>query len=118
MSLYTKEVYLIDKKEKTYGYKILLDGTPVLDQPFKPALGSSSTMNEAQANAISEEVLARISNKRTEQDNFEMTMLSNRFRNADPTLTITDFQRLNTLTVMGNPSLTVEEVIELCEGSV
>jgi hypothetical protein len=108
----TKEIY---QHENGFGYKILIDGQPVIVQPFKPAVQGNQPMTEAQANALADMVIAKLNNKRTESEETEYQTLMSKIIQPDGTidesaLTLEELSRLRELANKGHPALTVEEV--------
>lgn len=55
--MYTKEIYTV---EGGYGYRILCDGVPIIEQPFHPEKDGFVPMTKTQANACADTVLGRL----------------------------------------------------------
>lgn len=111
-NVYTKEVTLIQDTESDYAYKIKLEDLDIRIISLKYSNENARPMTEAEANAIADAVLERYNNPRTEAEEFELVMLNARFKTADPSLVLTDFQRKKVLEKKGNLYLTSEEEAE------
>lgn len=133
MPEYAKRIY---KSDWGQGYEILVDGRLWIRQGFKPYLSGHQPMTEAEANAIADATLAKLNNRRTEEEETELKMLIQKANSVTcPTcqklvplpsgtriisatlnnLTPAEQYRVRELTRKGRPALTPEEVIQICE---
>jgi len=112
----TKETYEV---EGGFGYKVFIDGNLFITQPHAPAVSGHVIMSEAQANALAEKVVQKLSAQRTEAENTEMQNLAEKAggRNFDSgKLTEVELARLGELARKGHPALSFEEVTGVING--
>jgi hypothetical protein len=131
MTVYAKEV--TELKEGGFAYTILYDGKPWIYQPFKPAVRGKQLMSQAEANALADTIIAKLSARRTEQEEIEYQGLVDKLASLKcpacgasvrvpghyisdiNVLTLTEQTRLKQLASVGSAALSADEVVQKCQ---
>jgi hypothetical protein len=106
----TKEIYELG--DGKYGYRILIGGNPLIDQPHKPAVGGNAGMIEEEANTLADMVVSKMMDEPTEEEKVEMDMLIQKAGSEGKNLDVIEQKRLRKLSKKGNPTLSIDEVVE------
>lgn len=131
MPTYSKEIKALG--DGNFAYLILLDGRPWIYQSFKPAISGRQPMTEAEANTLSDLIIARVSARRTDAEEVEYQGLIDKLISVKcPTcgssvrvpghyagdinvLTLAEQTRLKQFASMGSAALSADEVVQKCQ---
>jgi len=113
MKNYSYELFEVESGK--YGYKILVEGLPIIVQPHFPCVAGDVLMDREEAEEMAKLVVSKLQNERTPEEEEELTNLIAEAGGPERIMTLPKEKRdrINVLAWKGNPTVDLDEVIEV-----